>query len=260
MSALSAAWRVGFSHVLAYRAEAVVQLVSIGLIAALNGSLWSSATQSAPRIAGMASADLLAYVIAAWSSVSFVATRVNEDIGLRFREGLIAADLVRPTDLQAWWYARDLGRACAMLGLHTVPLFVASALVFRPALPLDASRWAVWLVALLLAHATNFGVSFLVGIAALPLHDVTGLSHLKATLVSVFSGALIPLALFPPVVRDLALVLPFHAMAHAPATILLGTGDTAGLLRGQIAWVVALWVMGAVAWGAARRALVLQGG
>ncbi len=260
MNALIAAYRVGFRHVLAYRAEAAVQLVSIGLIAALNGSLWSAATRSAPSIAGLSSPELLAYVVAAWSSVSFVATRINEDIGMRFREGLIAADLVRPVDLQAWWYARDLGRACAILGLHTLPLLAASILAFGPPLPDEPARWALWLVSLVLAHATNFGVSFLVGIAALPLHDVTGLSHLKATLVSVFSGALIPLALFPPIVRDVALCLPFHAMAHAPATVLLGQDDAARVLSGQLLWALGLWVIGALTWQAARRVLVVQGG
>jgi ABC-2 type transport system permease protein len=256
-----AALRIGFTHVFAYRTEVVIQLVSISLVASLNGSLWTVATQGRTAIAGIPAAEMRAYVLVAWVAVSFVATRVNEEIGRRFREGLIAADLLRPMTLQHFWYARDLGRALATLLLQTTPLFLGCLWLFHLPLPAHPSTWALTLLSLLLAHATNYGLSFLVGVAALPMQNISGLTHLKSTLVSVFSGALIPLELFGPTLRPLVYALPFRAMAHTPASIFLERGDAVGtLLAQQAAWAIALWILGILAWRGAARSLTVQGG
>ncbi|MDP2314239.1 MAG: ABC-2 family transporter protein [Pseudomonadota bacterium] len=261
MNAFSAALRIGFTHVFAYRAEVVIQLVSISIVAALNGSLWTVATRGKDAIGGVPSADLRAYVLVAWVAVSFVATRVNEDIGRRFRDGQIGTDLLRPMSLQRFWYARDLGRALATFLLQSTPLFLACLLFFDVPLPSRPSTWLLTFGSLLLGHATNYGLSFLVGVAALPMQNISGLTHLKSTLVSVFSGALIPLELFGPVLRPIVYALPFRAMAHTPATIFLERdGSALVLLAEQAAWAGGLAVIGILAWNAAARTLTVQGG
>ncbi|MFZ5476563.1 MAG: ABC transporter permease [Myxococcota bacterium] len=259
--ALLAAWRVGFTHVFAYRTDIAIQLVSASIVAGLNGSLWTVAIRGRDRVAGVPADDMLAYVVVAWVTVTFVATRVNEEIGRRFRDGQIASDLLRPASLQAFWYARDLGRACAGFLVLTLPVLGVAAIAFGPRLPASPAPWAAWLVSLWLAHATNYGLSFLVGLAALRLENVAGLSHLKGTAVSLFSGALIPLELFGPAARAVVFALPFHAMAHTPAVLLLGrAGDPFVALGTQAAWAAGLWAAGALAWRAASIRLTVQGG
>lgn len=261
MRAALAAARIGFTHVFAFRAEVAIQLVSISIVAALNGSLWTVATEGRTQIAGVPAEQMRAYVLVAWVAVSFVATRVNEDIGRRFREGHIAGDLLRPMTLQAFWYARDVGRALATLLVQSTPLFLGIFLIAGVPLPTRPETWALTLLSLLLGHATNYGLSFLVGIAALPMRNVSGLTHLKSTLVSVFSGALIPIELFGPTLSPLVYALPFRAMAHTPASIFLERApDVLPLLAFQAAWAGGLWIAGILAWRAAANTLTVQGG
>ncbi len=260
MRAFAAALRIGFTHVFAYRAEVAIQLVSISIVAMLNGSLWTVATQGRAAIDGVPTLDLRASVLVGWVAVSFVATRVNEDIGRRFRDGQIGADLLRPMSLQRFCYARDLGRALASLFLQSAPLFLACFFLFDVPLPTRASTWALTLLSLLLGHATNYGLSFLVGVASLPLQNISGLTHLKGTLVSVFSGALIPLELFGPALRPIVYALPFRGMANTPATLFLERAEAGPLLLQQAAWALALTFVGTLAWRAAARSLTVQGG
>jgi ABC-2 type transport system permease protein len=258
---LWAAWRIGFRHVFAYRTEVVIQLVSACIVAGLNGSLWQAAIRGRETVAGVPSGEMISYVVMAWVSVTFFATRVNEEIGRRFREGQIAADLLRPISLQLHCYARDLGRAAACLLLQTVPLFALCVLVFPVDLPRHPATWVAWLLSLLLAHLTNYGMSFMVGTAALPLHNISGLTHLKSTLVSVFSGAIIPLELFGPTLRPIVFALPFHAFVHTPVSIFLERDVPVGaLLAEQAAWAGAMWILGHLCWKAAERTLTVQGG
>lgn len=261
MRALAAAFRVGFAHVFAYRAEAAIQLLSSLLVVGLNGSLWLTATRGRTEIAGVPATEMMAYVVIAWVGVSCVATRVNDEMGRRIRDGQIVAELLRPTSVFWSMWARDLGRACATFLVQTTPLFVVCALLLPMRWPTSWTTWPLWLGSLGLAHATNFGLSFLVGLAAFKLGNITGLTHLKGTLISVFSGALIPLELYAAPVRAVLLWLPFHALAHTPAGIFLERpGSVIEALGGQLAWAVGLWATSALLWRRAVGLLTVQGG
>ena len=261
MRAFVAAYRIGFAHVFAYRAEAAIQLFSALIVAALNLSLWTVATRGRSEIGGVPSTEMLAYVVAAWTGVAVVATRVNEDLGRRIRDGQVAADLLRPGSLQAFLYARDLGRASAAVFLQAIPLFIACALFVPVRWPERPSTWVIWALSVGLAHAVNFGLSFLVGMAAMSMGNVTGLSHLKGTLVSVFSGALIPLDLYGPALRRVLAWLPFPMLAHVPAGLFLERElNVLPLLAGQAAWALSLWLAGALVWRGAVAVITVDGG
>lgn len=258
--ALLAAARIGFQHHLAWRTEVVLHLVSAALVAALNGALWTAATAARPVFAGAPGELWRGTVLVAWAGVAAVATRVHEEIGGRFRDGQIASDLLRPLSLQSGTWARDAGRALAALLVGTLPLLLLCAVVFPLGLSTRPGTWALWVVSLGLAHAANFGLSFLIGLAAMRLQSVIGLSYVKATMVSLFSGALIPLDLFPAPVRVLAFALPFHTFARSPAAVLMEREPALPLLLEQAGWVLALWVGGALAWRRVARALTVEGG
>lgn len=261
MRILRASFRVGFAHVFAYRAEAVIQLVSSLLVVGLNGSLWATATRGRESIAGVPAGEMMSYVIVAWVGVSCVATRVNDEMGRRIRDGQIVAELLRPTSVFGSMWARDLGRAGGTFLVQTIPMFAVCAAFLPVRWPTQPQTWALWIVSLLLAHATNFGLSFLVGMAALRMGNITGLTHLKGTLISVFSGALIPLELFSPAIRAALMWLPFHALAHTPASVFLERPTPIlELLGTQLAWAAALWAFSAILWKRAVALLTVQGG
>ena len=80
-------------------------------------------------------------------------------------------------------------------------------------------------------------------------------------MVSIFSGALIPLDLYSGVLRTVVFALPFHSMAHTPTCIFLERDmPLAGLLGEQAAWAALLWMAGMLAWRSAQRVLTVQGG
>lgn len=258
--ALLAALRIGARHHLACRTEVVLQLVSASLVAALNGSLWTAAMASTTTLGGVPTEAWRTRVLIAWVGIGAVATRVHEDIGGRFRDGQIAADLLRPLSLQAGSWARDLGRACAAFAVNALPLLALCGAAVPLRWPTTGATWGLWALSLGLAHWTNFGLSFLLGLAALRLRNVVGLSYLKATLVTVLSGALIPLELLPEPLAMLGLWLPFQAMGRAPASVFLESGPPWPILASQAAWGLALWGLGAYGWRRAANTLTLEGG
>lgn len=258
-----ASLRLGMSLVLAYRLEVVVQIVSASLVAFLNWSLWTAITQDRSEIAGRSAEEMTTYVVVAWLVTTFYGNQIDRWLGARFRTGDIAVDLLRPWSLQLHLYLRDLGRALSSLVLTTTPLFIWTQLLLPLQAPEHLWRWGLFVVSLLLAHAISFGFSWLVGMAAFRLRNAAGLAHLKSTLIGIFSGALIPLDLYPAPMRTVLMWLPFQGMSHTPANIFVSDMPLSAIghaMLVQVGWALGLAVMSAAAFRVATRRMVIQGG
>ena len=258
-----ASLRLGASLVLAYRLEVIVQIASASIVALLNWPLWSAIYQGRDLVAGRTAAEMTTYVVVAWIVTTFYGNQIDRFVGARFRTGALAVDLLRPWSLQAHLYLRDLGRAGCALALTTLPLFVWTQALLPLQAPRDPVVWAAFFASLLLAHAISFGFSWLVGVASFQLRNAAGLTHLKSTVIAVFSGALIPLDLYPAPLRRVVLWLPFQGMSHTPANIFVEAIPTAHLWRPllvQAGWTALLAAAGAWAFHRATRKIVIQGG
>ena len=251
--------RLGASLVLAYRLEVIVTFLSALMVAGLNWSLWTAIFEGRPTVVGRTAADLTTYVVIAWIVTTFHATRIDEELGRRFREGLIATDLLRPWNLQAHLYFRELGRSSAAFVLATAPLLALGIAALPLRLPTHASTWLWFLASLIVAQAVAFGIAWHVGLLAFRAGNTTGLVHLKATLGAVLSGALVPIDLYPEPFRSLVLALPFQALSNVPANLFVERAGPASLVL-PIAWAAVLWVSGSWAFARSRRRLVIQGG
>lgn len=260
MRALVGALRVGLLHHLRFRGEVLLQLLGVLMVALLNSSIWTVAARSAPLIGGQPGEHWRTQVLVAWAGFALMSGRVHEELGQRGRDGLIAMDLLRPRSVQALYWARDAGRAVAALCFSTLPLLLICAALVPMRWPSAPSTWALWLLSLGLGQLVSFGISFLFALLALELHQLIGLSYLRATLMSVFSGALLPIPLLPEPLHGLARVLPFQALAASPAGVFLEQGPAWHWLLPQAAWALGLALLGALGWARLDRRLTVLGG
>jgi ABC-2 type transport system permease protein len=243
--------------------EVLVQVLSASLIILLNWCLWTAIFDGRDQVAGRGGLELTTYVVVAWIATTFYANRLDQELAERFRTGLVAVDLLRPWNLQLHLYLRDLGRALVALPWVTLPVALWTALLLPLRVPVDPGTWLLVGLSLLLAHGISFGISWIFGVLSFRLRNAAGLGHLKGTLIALCSGALIPLDLYPEVLRDLVLLLPFQGMSHVPANLFVehmaGT-DRLLALGSQVAWVMVLALFGRWLFGRACRQLAVQGG
>ncbi|WP_406398904.1 ABC transporter permease [Streptomyces uncialis] len=219
-----------------------------------------------PGLGGYDQADALTFV---WISQGLLAVAsvlgggFEDELMDRIRTGDIAVDLYRPADLQLWWLAGDLGRAAfQLLGRGVVPMAVG-ALCFTLTLPADPLTWLAFLLAVLLGTVVSFAIRFVVALSAFWLMDGAGVAQIAFLAGVFFSGMLLPLAVFPGTLGEIARALPWSAMIQVPADVFLGksTGtDLLGAYAFQAGWALALLLTGRLLQGAATRRVVVQGG
>ena len=225
-------------------------------------ALW----RARPDAGGYDGTDAVTYVWlgqALLMTVGFWGAGTTDDLADRVRTGDVAVDLYRPVNLLGWYLAADLGRAAYHLLFRGLGPTVIGFAIFGVRLPGGPAAILAFLLSLLLAVVTSFGIRFLVASSAFWLLDQAGVKMAAAAGAIFFSGLALPLVIFPEPLRSIALALPWASYLQTPADVWLGKHAGSGLAAAlglQAVWVVVLLGACHLVVGAATRRVVLQGG
>ena len=226
-----------------------------------------SSSEEAP----MSLAAVISYV---WLSQAFLAVlpwRSDEDIQDMIRRGHVAYELVRPVDLYGLWYMRTLATRAASASLRCVPIFLLSGLVLAQtplsdwalAPPISLAAGLAFAAGLVAACLLSAAITTLVHISLLWTLSGEGLSRVMPALVTVFSGMVVPLPLFPSWLQPLLAALPFRGLVDTPHRLYTGDlplADAGPALALSLAWTLAFVAFGRLLLARGHRRLVVQGG
>lgn len=259
-----------FRMLLQYRAAALAGLwtqIFFGFVLIMIYEAFYRGADAPPPIAFP---QLASYV---WLGQALLATlpwNADPELRVMVRSGAVAYELCRPVDLYGLWFARALAWRTAPALLRSVPMAIF-AIALLPLLGLPEWRLApptpaaglAFALALCGAIALSCAISTLVHISLLWTISGEGIVMMLTALVSLFSGLLVPLPLFPDKLRAVLEWLPFAALADLPYRVYTGnvpTGELPLVLARQLAWTLALVALGRWLIGRGIRRLVVQGG
>jgi ABC-2 type transport system permease protein len=238
--------------------ELAVRVTFYAAILVVFAALWSAATRAnGGSIAGYDTRALLWYVAVAEGSVIATKPRMIETIGWDIASGAIVIEMLRPVSVVGLRLAAELGEAvvrlaCAwVVGATVVWLYVGA--------PPSAAAIALAVPASLLALCCNLAAQHAFGGVAFWLRDARSMWFLYQKLVFLVGGMLLPLEFLPRALADIARVLPFAAMAYAPARLASGHFEP-WLLAVQAGWLVVLLGCATAVFTAGERRLEVVGG
>lgn len=228
------------------------------LVVAVLAGLWRvAAATNGGAIAGYSGVALTWYIAATEAATVSLNIRMIDEIGQDIASGAVAVELLRPASVLAVRVGTELGRGLPRLAaLATVGAVLSAATAGGP------PRIAALLLAvpsLVLALACNVVAQHAFAAAAFWIRDAGSSWFLYQKLVFVGGGMLIPLQVLPGWLQVAAAVLPFRAMAYAPARLASGHLEPALLLQ-QAAWLGVLVVLAVAAFRAGERRLQVVGG
>src|SRR2546427_4147860 len=226
------------------------------------GIWWSIAGDG--QVGGYARADFARYFFALMLVNQLTIAWDSWYLDRWIREGDLNYRLARPLHPAHEAVAENIAYKARSGGMILVVWLVAALVWPAVRLPLAPGRWTLTALAVLLAAAMRFFISFATGLLAFWTTRATAIMGLHRRIALVLSGPLSPLALLPPAVAGVAAVLWFPYMLAFPVNLLTGSvHGTAALLRGlggQIAWL-AVWILAyRVAWSRGIRKYGAVGG
>jgi ABC-2 type transport system permease protein len=157
----------------------------------------------------------------------------------------------------------SLGGILANLLAITLPTILILTLVFKVNIPLGLGLM-LFPLSLFLAFLVSFSFDYCVGLLAFYTESTWGLAITKEIIITVLSGALIPLQFFPDGMQKVLLILPFQTMYHTPLMMVTrpdqGWETFAPMLLFQLAWAVILFILTRLVYLQAIKVLRVSGG
>ncbi|MBL7498866.1 ABC-2 family transporter protein [Frankia sp. CNm7] len=248
----------------AYRATVAASTLSNVIMTVLRGYLAIAVWEARPGLAGYDLDDAITFVVLGQALVTtFAVFGGMIDVPWRVESGAIVVDLARPFGFLRWWLARELGRAAVFFASRAVPAGVVGVALFGAQPPASRAAGAAFAVSLALALLVGFAIRYLVAMTVFWTTDVRGVLAASSLALTFFSGAVLPLTIFPGVFGSVARALPFAAVLQVPMDVYLRPAGGAGigqLLAFQAGWAAALFTVSWLVTRVALRRLVTQGG
>jgi ABC-2 type transport system permease protein len=255
--------RCGFRRTAIYRSAALSGAITNTFFGFLRAYTFIALYQTRGEVGGYTLADALAFTFITQGMAALVAIWAWWPIAESVQSGEVVADLSRPYDYQFAWLAQDYGRALFQLIARSTPPLVVGMLAFGIVLPIDPLTWLATVLSLVLAIAVSFGWRFIINLTTFWWIDHRGIASTSLLVAVLFSGFLVPIAMWPDGLREVVYALPFSAMVAIPIDVLLGKlqgVDLVAALALQAFWALVMLALGRIVLGAALHKLVVQGG
>ncbi|KND37561.1 ABC transporter permease [Streptomyces acidiscabies] len=179
--------------------------------------------------------------------LSFLLTLVlsfgtEERVSASIRDGSVSMELLKPVHYMTL-RASELLAALLMELLSVGICLAAAVLTVLPAVAPATGTRTLLALSFLLAVALKAAIAVTTGVICFWTTNVLGLIACRQALALLLSGAMFPLQMLPDWLRTIAYALPFQGSFNTPTLIYfgrVGTGEAAGLVALQIAWLAVL--------------------
>lgn len=259
-------WEIGrrsFQRHLTYRAAAIAGLVTNFFYGILRVSVLLALLGENGSLAGYGREELLTYVALTQAIIAYLSLFGWYDLMESVHTGEVSGILLKPIGFFSYWLAQDLGRAAAAFLLRGLTILLLYELAFGMRHPQSIGQWTAVVIALLLSSLVSFCFRFLLNLTAFWSADARGIIKLGLIISWFFSGFLMPLALFPPWLQQVAQLTPFPHLLNTVVELytgqLVGTAVVHALLV-QLVWVLLLAIVCSLIWQTAVRRLTIAGG
>src|SRR6266487_4998436 len=260
-----------YRMLLQYRAAAFAGLVTQCFWGALKLMILAAFYAASQQDQPMSLPEVVVYIWLGQAFFGMLPWTIDGEFAQKVRDGSIAYDLLRPVDLYALWYSNTLAYRTAPTTLRAIPLGLF-AMLLLPRLGL--TEWALrappslvsgglFGVSLVAAGALSTAITMLSQLSLLWTISAAGMDRIMPALVTLFSGMVVPLPLFPNWLQPLLHWQPFRGLVDVPFRIYSGNippPDALLEIVQQGVWVGLLVWLGRVMLARGTRKLVVQGG
>ncbi len=187
----------------------------------------------------------------------------RSEITNAIKDGSVALQLTKPVDFQTYWFTDEFGKACYYLLMRGLPTFLISILFFTVAIPQQPTVLIAFAVSMMLSILMSAAITITIFSSAFWTLDTTGISGISYSIIFLFSGMLVPIALWPEWLAHVARWLPFEGLIDVPFSIYLGkiTGINIWIaISKQMAWNLFFIGLGRFLLSRGFSRLVIQGG
>lgn len=224
--------------------------------------IWLAIYNNGNQILGMSFEQITTYYILVVSLDPIISWGINEEMGESIREGEILKELLNPISYFKYYFGIRIGELIesAIVGVIT---FIICVLLFGVVLPQGIINFCAFIVVISLSVVIVYFFELILGSSAFYTNSVWGIEILKRSILSIFSGMIAPITLFPEFMQKIANILPFKDCIYTPISIYFGELSNLEILQvigKQLIWIVLLYIIAKVLFNKAIKNITINGG
>lgn len=259
-------WRIetlknGLKDAMAYRLEFLFEVLGSAIVpAAIQWIFWYAlfVLGGKTEVAGMSYAQMVQYTL---TSLLFTQVRGGDldfELAEMIRSGQLSNYLVRPVGVIEFVYLRGVAPK-----LFIASFCLAAGLVVGTWIGIHPARMLGAMGLAMLGNIIHYQLSVSLSAMAFLWEEAYSVLMVKNMIVSLLSGELLPLNLFPARLQWIWRSTPFYLYVFGPTQYALGRWSDVHFLQ-QVGvaclWLVAGWVLIRITWGLGIRRYLSLGG
>jgi ABC-2 type transport system permease protein len=267
LSILSARFKTSIQYRAAALAGFVTQLFFGFIMVMVMYAFYSSG-----KTAGTLSLkSIINYIWLGQALLGMLPWSVDRDIQATIRNGNVVYDFLRPLDLYFVWYFNSLAWRVSSTILRAIPLFIFVSVIlpftgldiYSLTAPQSPAALSAFFFTYIFTILLSISITVFMNIVTLLFLSADGLNVLITALVTLLSGMIIPLPLFPDSFQLFLLIQPFSSLVDFPFRYYTGNLSIGSLIYTiplQIFWICFFIFISRRILSNIKKKLVIQGG
>ena len=255
---------ISFKEKSIFRFDYIVGTVFAFLYIVLKVYLWKGLYGTGGKaIGGITLNSMIVYSIIAGFTEGITKTTVMKDLNDSVLDGTISANMLLPIGLKRYMFIQSVTRNLFRTLYGMLPSVAAAMFVFSFHVNVNLVNLFLYLSSACMGDVINFLYNFLFGSSVIWLRNSFFLSNINSVLLSLFSGAFVPVWFFPEGLKELSRFLPFRYIVFEPAAIFVNANspqEAVAVLGMQLIWIGLLFGAVTLVWNRGRHKIMIQGG
>lgn len=255
--------RMTFQTKFAYRKAFWFNIFGTAVSILIYYFLWKYVFRSRKELYGFTAAEITTYVIISRLLSSQFSGGINKEFADWVQKGNIVVELLRPVPLALTLFGKRVGEFLFFFIFKGIPVSILATILLGGVGPEGPGKLMLFLVSVCISVGLMFWIEMMVGLISFFTLGAYGLGYTKTALMSILSGGIVPLFLFPEGMAKVLEYMPFAGMVSVPAHIYLGKytiQEALSFIGLQIIWVVLLGIGVMTFYQFAIKKVVVQGG
>ncbi len=246
-----AVFSIYFQDSLAYRAQAIIWILTDVVPALVMPLVWLSAYNGRSSIGGYSPGEMVLYYLCMVTFTNFVVAHLMWDVAMEIKEGRFSVYLVRPFSYFQTLMISNLAWRVFRLMVF-VPMLALGIWIYAPHLTHLRFEWGItfWL-SLVMGHVVSFMLSYTLGLLALFFQEVYSVYNIYYIPMLFLSGQMVPIGVFPEWLQGVSRYMPFQYTVALPTEVFMGRVPESLAWQGigmQIVWTVFLFGLSKLFW------------
>lgn len=257
--------RAGMIEALQFRLGTLVTILGNLIYLVIVYYLWKAiyASVNTPVVNGMTFQDTLIYLVLATALFYFMEDYLVWFIGRDIQTGKIVLNLIKPMKFRRFMFFLNFGGNIMSFFTTFLPTFVIVFLVVKGSMHLGINL-LFFVIGVFWGLIINYYINFFVSTICLYTQSTWGINIMKEVIVTLLSGATIPLAFFPEALGKFVMLLPFQAIYNTPLRFLIDynmpMSERLSMIAIQVFWVILMGVVSDLFWKKSLKIITVNGG